>query len=436
MNEETNRRSKKSFMVDLTPLSYSRAFKRLWLGGAVSQIGANMTTVAVGMHVYDLTKSTFAVSLLALWAIGPMIIAGLWGGMIADAFDRRKVSLISASISWISITTLAIITFSGGAATLTLYILASINAASSTIMWTTKSAIMPRLLTPQLLPAASALHGIGFGVSVTVGPALAGILASSLGFAITYSIDAVLFTAGFLGIFTLPAITPEGKTQKPGLKSLLDGIRFLKKSPNIRATFTYDIIAMSLGQPRVLYPAAGTLVLGGGYTTAGLLSASVAVGALISSLTSGWLGRVQKHGKAVTLSILCYGATIVSFGAVLLYALLTGGAPNGNPRYALIAMAFIALALSGAADNISAIFRSTILQVAAPDNMRGRLQGISTVVVTGGPRVGDMFAGSAAAALALWAPPLIGGAAIVIAMAILTKTAHAFLQYSSQNPKP
>lgn len=422
--------------VDLTPLRHSKAFARLWVGGAVSQIGAHMTAVAVGMHVYDITGSTLAVSLVALWALGPMIVAGLWGGMIADAFDRRKVSLIAAVVSWASIAGLATITFMGATQTWPLYVLAAINSAAATILWTTKAAILPRLLPTQLLPAASALHGIVFGTSVTVGPALAGVLASSVGFAWTYAIDVLLFTAGFIGILTLPAIKPDGAVQKPGLKSLNEGLQFLKKSPNIRATFIYDIIAMTLGQPRALYPAIGMLVLGGGYTTAGILTSGVALGALASSLFSGWLGKVRWQGRAVTIAISIYGLSILLFGATLLVAHLSGGSTLTEPRTLLITAALITLFISGAADNVSAVFRTTILQVATPDNMRGRLQGISTIVVAGGPRVGDLFVGMLAAATALWAPPVIGGLAIVSTMLLLMRSTKAFMQYDALNPKP
>lgn len=436
MNEANPKSEHKGFWVDLTPLKHSNAFARLWVGGAVSQIGAHMTAVAVGMHVFDITGSTFAVSMVAFWALAPMIIAGLWGGMIADAFDRRLVSLISASVSWASIIVLATVSFMGVLQTWPLYVLAAINAASTTIMWTTRSAILPRLLPPALLPAASALHGITFGIAVTVGPAVGGVLASTVGFSWTYTVDAVLFAAGFLGILTLPQIKPGEAVQKPGLASLREGWQFLRQSPNLRATFIYDIIAMTFGQPRALFPAVGMLVLGGGYTTAGLLTAGVAVGAFASSLFSGWLGRVRWQGRAVTLAIMGYGVSIILFALVLLVAIIDGGSKAAEPRYILIALALIALALSGATDNISAVFRTTILQVATPDSMRGRLQGISTVVVTGGPRVGDLFVGALATFMAAWAPPLIGGLAIAGAMFVLLRTARVFMKYDALDPQP
>lgn len=402
----------------------------------MSLIGAQMTIVAVGMHVYDITLSTLAVSLVAVWALGPMIVAGIWGGMIADVFDRRIVSIVTALIAWASIVGLAAVAFLGVTHTWVLYVLAALNAASSTILGATRSAIVPRLLPPNLVPAATALYGIMFGTAITVGPALAGILVSTIGFGWTYLIDVALFTAGFIGILTLPAIEPEPGAARPGLASLREGWRFLRRAPNIRATFIFDLIAMTFGQPRVTFPALGMIVLGGGYVTTGVLTAAVAVGALLSGLASGWFGRVRRQGVAITYAIAGYGASILLFGVVIIIAIATGGASEERPRFVLITLAAIMLALSGASDNVSAVFRSTILQVATPDAMRGRLQGVFTVVVAGGPRLGDMYAGFLAAVIALWAPALFGGLIIVTLMVVAARLHRGFMAYDATTPIP
>lgn len=402
----------------------------------MSQIGAQMTVVAVGMHIYDITESTFAVSLVALWALGPMIIAGIWGGMLADVFDRRVVSIVTAVIAWAAIAALAIAAFFDVRDTWVFYALAAINAASSTILGATRSAIVPRLLPPNLIPAATALYGIMFGTAITVGPALAGILVSTIGFAWTYLVDVVLFTAGFAGILTLPPIAPEAGAARPGLSSLREGWAFLRRAPNIRATFILDMIAMTFGQPRVTFPALGMVVLGGGYVTAGVLTAAVAVGSLISGVASGWFGAVRRQGLAIILAIGGYGVSILLFGVVVGIGLMTGGGSEHDPRYVLIGLAAFMLALSGATDNVSAVFRSTILQVAAPDSMRGRLQGVFTVVVTGGPRLGDMYAGLLVAAVALWAPAVIGGLAIVTLILVYARVGRSFLHYDAASPSP
>ncbi|WP_217131835.1 MFS transporter [Leucobacter chinensis] len=436
MNEPHERPKKSRLFVDLAPFTASPAFTRLYIGNSVSLIGSQMTIVAVGMHVYDLTGSTLAVSMVALWALGPMIVAGLWGGMLADVFDRRTLSLVTATVSWASIGALAVISFLGVTETWPLYLLAALNASAATILGATRSAIMPRILPPNLIPQASALFGISFGIGVAVGPALGGVLVSSVGFGYTYLVDVVLFTAGFLGVLSLPPIAPEGEAEKPGLRSLIEGWQFLKRSPNIRATFVFDIIAMVFGQPRVTFPAIGMVVLGGGYTTAGMLTAAVAVGAFLSSLGSGWVGNVRRQGAAVTGAIAVYGLSIAMFGVVILVAQVTGQATEDTPRTLFIVLAFIALAASGASDNISAVFRSTILQVSAPDHMRGRLQGIFTIVVTGGPRLGDLWAGMLTATLFLWVPSVVGGVIIMVFMGCAVKLARGFMAYDSTDPKP
>jgi MFS family permease len=194
---------------------------------------------------------------------------------------------------------------------------------------------------------------------------------------------------------------------------------------------------MTLGTPRVVFPAAGALLLGGGAVTVGLLTASFAVGALLSSLVSGPLGRVRRQGRAVTLSVAVYGAFTALFGLVLLVVGLTGGAgPGGEAIVPALVLAGAALAGAGAADNVSAVFRTTILQAAAPDEVRGRMQGLFYVVVTGGPRVGDLLAGALATLVALWAPALIGGLLITAVMLMMLRLWRGFQRYDALNPTP
>lgn len=429
--------------VDVSPLRESPAFARLWIGSSVAHIGSQVTIVAVGLHIYQLTGSTLAVSLVALWSLGPMIVAGLVGGALADRYDRRLVALVTAMLAWTSIGTMTVIAFLDVEATWPYYALAAVNAASATILGATRGAILPRLLRPQTLPAAAALNGITMGLSVTVGPAVAGVLVATVGVPWTYLLDVVLFTAAFLGIVGLPNIAPEGDRSAPVFQSMRESLRFLKRAPNVRATFIFDIIAMTFGSPRVVFPAAGALILGGGPITVGALTASFAVGALVSSLLSGRLGGVRRQGRAVTVAIAVHGMCVALFGLVLLVSTLTLGLgltvpvhELTEPRLVAIVLAGLALAGSGAADNVSSIFRTTILQTAAPDEVRGRMQGIFFVVVAGGPRVGDLFAGAIATAAAIWAPPLFGGLVIITLMAILSRMSPGFQRYDARSPQP
>ena len=435
--DEPQRRRLSSLLVDLSPLRRSPAFARLWIGTSTAQIGTQMTIVAVGLHIYELTHSTFAVSLVALWALGPMVLAGFIGGALADTFDRRRVALLTAVVAWTSIGTMALIAFLGVEATWPYYLLAAVNAASATIIGATRGAILPRILSPQLLPAAAALNGITMGLAITVGPAVAGILVATVGVPWTYLLDVVLYTGAFLGILSLPALRPDGERRGIGFGSVVESMRFLKRAPNVRATFIWDLIAMIFGTPRVVFPAAGALVLGGGAVTVGILTASFAGGALLSGLLSGPLGRVRRQGRAVTVAIAVFGACTSLFGVVLLVTgLLQGGIAPAAPVTGAILLAGLALAGTGAADNVSSVFRTTILQTAAPDDVRGRMQGLFYVVVTGGPRVGDLLAGAIATALALWAPPLLGGLVIVVLMVTLMRAAPGFWRYDARRPTP
>ncbi|PPI06097.1 MFS transporter [Rathayibacter sp. AY1B8] len=430
---QTPRAPRRSHVLDVSPLRESPAFARLWAGNVVSGIGGQMTIVAVGLHIYELTGSTLAVALVGVVALVPTVIAGLYGGMLADAFDRRLVLLLAAVVAWGSTAGIAALAWLGAETPLSLYVLTAVNAVATTVIVTIRMTLAPRLLRTELVPAAAALGGIASGVEVTVGPALAGVLVASSGFAITYTIDVVLFLAAFLGIAGLPALVPEGERQRPGLESLRYGLGFLKGAPNIRMSFLVDIVAMTFGQPRVVFPAAAAVLLGGGAVTVGALTAAFAVGALISGVFSGRLTGVRRQGLAIGRSIQVYGAFVVAFGAVLLGAAFVqhdASAPNA----VLIALAAVALAGAGASDNVSSIFRQTMLQTAVPDNMRGRLQGVFIVVVTGGPRVGDLYTGLLASLALLWLPPLAGGLAIIAILAAVLRLRPGFRGYDALHP--
>ena len=278
------------------------------------------------------------------------------------------------------------------------------------------------------------------GVAVTVGPAVAGVLVASVGFGWTYTIDVILFSAAFLGIVTLPPIRPEGETHRPGLESIRTGLRFLRGAPSVRMSFIVDIIAMTFGRPHALFPAVGALVIGGGAVTVGILTAAGAVGTLVCSLFSGRLGLVRRHGIAIGWAIAVYGAFVAGFGGVLAFLVLSGSARTttsiAGADLVALAVAAVLLAGTGASDNVSAIFRSTMLQTAVPDNMRGRLQGIFTVVVTGGPRIGDLYVGAAALVVSVWVPPLLGGLLIIALIALCLRVTPSFRHYDAADPTP
>jgi len=435
---------KRSRFVDLSPLRKHPAFARLWIGTSISGIGTWVTTVAVGLQIFDITGDTFAVALVGGISLVPMIIAGLWGGMLADAFDRRRVLILSSIVAWISIIGIVALSVyesvTAGAPVWPFYVLTTLNAVAATISSATRSSVTPRILPEDMVSRANALNGIAFGLQLTIGPALAGVLVALIGFPLTFAIDALLFTAGFIGVLGLPKLPPLTHTAKPGWESLRDGIRFLKNAPNIRMSFIVDIVAMSLGRPYVLLPAIGASVIGGGSVTVGVLTAATAVGTFLTGLFSGPVAHVHRYGVAIGRAIMLFGAFTAAFGVVIgaTAAGWLGPVGDGLETVNILALvlAGIALAGTGASDEVSAIFRSTMLLTAAPDEMRGRLQGIFIVVVTGGPRIGDMIAGGLAVLTTLWFPPIAGGIAIVAIIAVLLRAQATFRHYDARDPQP
>jgi len=338
-----------------------------------------------------------------------------------------------ASYAWVG-------ALGGGAEALwPLYLLITLNTVASTMVGVARQAMVPRLVRRELLSAAGALGGISGGLMATVGPALAGLLVASVGIPWTYSIDAVLFIAAFLGLYTLPALRPEGVPGRPGLRAVIDGARFLRQAPNIRASFLLDICAMTFGNPRVLLPAIGATLIGGGAITVGILGSASAAGTLLLGLLSGRLSAVRRQGLGIGIGVAAYGATMVAFGGVLLWASLSDAAtgPSFDDVFMpALVVAFVVLALSGAADSISMIYRNTMLQASVPDAMRGRLQGLFTVVVTGGPRVGDLYVGALSVAAMLWFPPLLGGLVIMVAAGVILRMQRGFREYDAEDPRP
>jgi MFS family permease len=424
---------KRSHFADLSPFRESPAFFRLWLGSTLAGVGSQMTIVAVGLHLYQLTGSTAAVALVGVIALVPMIVAGIYGGLLVDSFDRRTVAVVAETVAWISVIGLALLAWSHNDTLWVYYLLTTLNAVAVTIVSAARSAIVPRLLPTRLLPAAGGLNGIGFGFQVIVGPAIAGVLVATVGVQWTYTIDAMLFVAAFTGVLTLPPIRPEGATGLRGMAGIVEGLRFLRGAANIRLSFLLDIVAMTFGMPRVLLPAVGALVIGGGAVTVGILSAAFAAGTLIVGVFSGRLGSVRSHGLAIRNAIMAFGGFVLALGVVLL---LSGTRPDAPLNPVALVAACVILAGAGGADQVSAVFRSTMLQAAAPDNMRGRVQGVFIVVVTGGPRLGDAYVGLVAATALLWLPSLLGGVLIIGLVYLLVRHYRGFHDYDALNPVP
>ncbi len=407
-----------SVVMDVTPLRESRPFRLLIIGDTVSTLGTQVTTVAVPLQVYAITGSSASVGLVGLAGLLPLIVFGLYGGAIADAFERRRllivVSLLQALLSVVLLVQAAASLDSVGL----LYGVVAAQAALFAIASPTRQAMLPRLVRPALLPAANALRMAEFNVGIAVGPLLAGVLAATYGYQAAYGLDVLTFVVALLALRGLPQLHPDGGGRRAGTASVLEGLRYLRTRRVLLATFVLDLIAMVLAMPRALFPELADEVFGGGTQTAGLLYSALAVGGLLGALGSGWSSRIRRHGFAVVWSIVVWGLAITVFG-------LSTWLP----------LALVALAAAGAADGVSAIFRSAVLQAAAPDDMRGRMGGVFTVVVAGGPRLADGRAGLSAAVVGPEAAIVSGGIAVVVATLAVSRMMPELWAYRVTDPQ-
>ncbi|MHA7133899.1 MFS transporter [Oerskovia turbata] len=448
-------------LADTTPLRVSPPFRRLWWGLGVSNLGSQLTVVAVGLQVYALTGSTLAVGVLGVFALVPLVALGLYGGALVDAYDRRKVALLASWALWVVTGLLALQAWLGLGSVGVLYGLVALQSAAFAINNPARSAIIPRLVEPRLLPAANALQTISWSIALTVGPLLGAFLVALWGYGVAYTIDVVLFAAALWAVWRLPSIPPvllPAELSEPasaighagsdnavgvvddaprrkvvGLRSVVDGLRYLATRPNVRTTFLVDLAAMILAFPRVLLPAVGVLFIGGGETTTGILSAAFAVGAVLAGVFSGALSRVRWQGLVIAWAITAWGLSIAAFGAVLL---VVGSTEPSQVLVGGLIAACVALALAGASDAVSAVFRQTILQTATPDDMRGRLQGVFIVVVAGGPRLGELVLGAQASWFGeAWAA-VAGGLACIVVVWLILRAQPRFLRYDALNPEP
>ncbi|MDX6325158.1 MAG: hypothetical protein QOK15_1512 [Nocardioidaceae bacterium] len=406
-------------LTDVRPLRVSPAYRRIFLGNAVAQLGQQMTNVAVAIQVYALTHDSFHVGLVGLFAVGPLVAFGLYGGAFADAADRRTVALVASAGLWATSALFAAQALLGNRDVWVLYGLIAVQSAFYAVNNPARGAMVPRLLDKHLLPAASALNMAAFNLGFTVGPVLGALAIKWQGFGAAYLVDVATFSAAYYGVYRAPRMPPVAEAPKARLRSVVDGLRFLRAAPNLRMTFILDMCAMVLAQPRALFPALADKVYGGGAATVGLLQAAPAAGALVAFAFSGWISRVHLHGVAIAIAVASYGCAV---GGISLTALLW--------------LAVLFLALTGVADMVSAAYRSTILQVAAPDHLRGRLQGVFIVVVAGGPRAGDFLAGSVAGVVGERPALAIGGAACVLGVVVALVLQPRFLRYDSRHPQP
>lgn len=392
-------------------------------------IGANLTQFAVPVQLYVLTRSSAYVGLAGLFSLVPLVVFGLLGGAWADAMDRRTLLIISScglAVGSVLLWLQAALAVENAWVVL---VLLSVQQIFFAINWPARGAAIPRILPIEQLPAANALNMTVAQFGAIVGPLLAGILLRWIDLSTLYLIDAITCLAAVWATLRLTPIpsTESVVTQggsRWGFGAVLEGLRYLVGNRIVLMSFVVDLIAMIFGMPRALFPQMAHESFGGpvdGGTTMALLAAAISAGAVAGGVFSGWLPRVRRQGLAVVGAILVWGSAIVGFG-------LAGGAAGGMAGPMLwAALAF--LAVGGAADMVSAAFRSTILQEAASDDLRGRLQGVFFVVVAGGPRLADTVHGAAAAAVGTTIAAAGGGVLVIVGVLIAAAAVPVFLRY-------
>jgi len=389
-------------LLDVTPLRDSAQYRLLYFGLLVSQVGRQVTVVAVPYQAYVITESSLVVGLVSLAQLGPLLIASVIGGAIADAVDRRKLLLLTQLALAGTSVALALNAMLPSPALWPLFVFSALNAAFSAVDAPTREAAVPNLVQRSQLASAYALQQIGLQLAQVLGPAMGGLVIARASLAAAYWIDVGTFVCAVVMILGLRPMPPHGGGRKVGLASIIEGFQFLKGRRVLQSTFIIDLNAMVFGMPRALFPELGTTVFGGGAATVGLLYAAPGVGAAISALTSGWVSRVHRQGRAVLIAVAGWGVAITLFGLT-----------------STLWLGLLMLAIAGGADVLSAVFRNVILQLRVPDRLRGRLSAVQIAVVTGGPRLGDFEAGAVAALTSARFSVVSGGVACTAGVVLL-----------------
>jgi MFS family permease len=414
------------FTIDTRPLRHT-AYRRLWTSNVVTAVGSQLTAVAVPKQIYDVTGSSTWIGIASFAALAPLVVFGLWGGAVADAVDRRKLLLVTN----VGIAATSVAFWAQAAAGLRsvwpLILLLAAQQGLFGINSAARGSAIPRLVPKSELAAANSLGATVMLSGALFGPMVAGALIPVVGLPTLYLIDAVGLTATLWAVYRLPALPPltrtggvgdraGGTARSTGWSQVADGFRFVAANQLLLFSFVVDLIAMVLGMPRALFPQLAATTYAGNHLALGLLFAAMPAGALAGGLLSGTFTRIRRHGAMTIGAVAAWGVVITGFG-------LAGS----------LWLACLFMALGGVADFVSMVFRNAILQSAAPDEMRGRMQGVFVVVVAGGPRLADLVHGIAGAALGTRAAVAGGGILVVVAVVILATFAPSYWRYRANS---
>ncbi|MDQ1468072.1 MAG: hypothetical protein QOH10_2487 [Actinomycetota bacterium] len=404
--------------VDTKPLRASRDFRRLWVGQAVSFFGSMITTAALPYQVFHQTGSSFAVGMLGLAQLGPLLLFSLVGGAFADSIDKRRLLLGTTATALACSVALAVNASLDHPQLWLLYVLGGVASAVFAVILPTLRSLLPMLVDEELRPAAYALQATYASFGMMAGPALAGVMIGLVGLASAYAVDVATYAVALVVFVGIAPAPPAVDSRGASTSSVLEGLRFLRGHPVIMSTFGIDLLAMVFGMPRALFPALAVR-LGGGPMMYGLLLSSAAGGAFVASLVSGWTTRVRRQGRAVLWAVTVWGAAI---------------AVAGLTREPAVVVA--ALACAGGADMISGVYRSTITADVTPNELRGRVSGVELAVYTGGPVLGDVEAGIVGGLVGVPFAIVSGGVACVVSAAVFAVRVRSFATYRRRSEVP
>jgi MFS family permease len=403
--------------IDITPLRASRDLRLRVRGNVVSGLGTQAALVALPYQIYIETGSAFLTGLLGAVELVPLVAMALLGGAVADRRDRRKILLLDQIALVVTAAALAALAFGGSPPIPLLYLLGGLTAGFGAVQNVTRSAIVPNLVEPERLRSALALNFGLMAVTMVIGPAIGGVLIGAFGVGAAYTVDAVSCLAMVAAAAAMRPQPPQGDGPPVDgvLRSIAEGLRFVRRNRALTGSFAIDLMAMTFGMPRALFPVLAVSVYHAGAAGTGLLYAAVSVGATVAALTTGWLAHARRLGRIVIWAVAAWGAAIA----------LAGLMPALWP-------AAVLLAVAGAADSVSAVCRSTINQTVTPDHMRGRMSSTFSLVVTSGPRLGDVEAGGVAALAGVRFSVVSGGIACVAGAALIAIAVPALLHYDAE----
>jgi MFS family permease len=375
------RRRLGGLLVDISPLRLDRDYRYIWLGQAISGVGSQVTRIALPYQIFVMTGSTLAVGAIAGVQLIAILLFAMGGGAIADSVDRRRLLLVTQAGLAVSSLALAGLATMASPPLLALFGIAFVSAALGAVDSPARSSSIPRLVPAERLPSAIALNQLVFQATSVIGPAIGGVILGTVGLTAAYLVDVGTYSAAMIAVFVIRPLPPLDPLARASIAAVREGLRFAASRRVILSTFAIDLNAMIFGMPQALWPVLALDVFHAGPTGVGLLAAAPGAGAFVGALLSGWVGGVRRVGRAVIIAVAVWGAAIVAFGL----ATFSFG------------LALFFLAIAGAADVLSAVFRSTIVQLETPDALRGRVSALHILVVTSGPRLGDVEAAAVAA---------------------------------------